>query len=196
VDAVRRAREVAAADDEPPRHDPRADDLARVVDVVDEAVQRADALSDAALDVRPFRGRQDARHEVERERALERRPVVAGGIERDPLLDEARIAAPSGGSDLLGTQRREPRGQGGRVGARRAVIVEELVVEPRGRAVGVLRQCDLHVAHLPILTLTAPVDHCPPGQDSTGDFANRALVRAGSRTPRLTWTASAPARAP
>ena len=54
ADAVRGAGEVAAADDQPPRHDPRADDLARVVDVVDEAVQRADALREAALDVRPL----------------------------------------------------------------------------------------------------------------------------------------------
>ena len=51
-DPVRGARERRARHDELPRHDPRVDDLARVVDVVDELVQRADALRQAALDRR------------------------------------------------------------------------------------------------------------------------------------------------
>ena len=66
--AVRGASEVRAADDQPPGHDAGPDDLALVVDVVDEAVQRADALHQPALDVRPTPRGQDARDEVERER--------------------------------------------------------------------------------------------------------------------------------
>src|SRR3954462_14366007 len=67
-DAVDDAGEVRAGDDQPPRHDPLAHDVALVVDVVDEAVQRPDALREAALDVRPLPGRQDPGDEVERER--------------------------------------------------------------------------------------------------------------------------------
>jgi hypothetical protein len=92
ADAVRGAREVAAADHEAPRHDPGADDLAGVVDVVDEAVQRADALREAALDVRPLGRRQDPQDEVQRERALERRAALAGRVERDALLQEDRVS--------------------------------------------------------------------------------------------------------
>ena len=75
ADAVHGARELRAADDQPPRHDPLAHDLARVVDVIDERVQRADALCEAALDRAPFLAVEHARHEVQRKRpvAVERR---------------------------------------------------------------------------------------------------------------------------
>src|SRR5450759_3790392 len=53
-DAMHGAREVRARDDQPPVHEAHAHDLARVVDVVDKVVQRADALGQAALDVAPF----------------------------------------------------------------------------------------------------------------------------------------------
>jgi hypothetical protein len=43
-----------------------------VVDVVDEVVQRADALRQAALDVAPFLATEDARDEIERERPFVR----------------------------------------------------------------------------------------------------------------------------
>ena len=68
ADAVHRPREARPADDQRPRHDARAHDLARVVDVVDERVQRADPLRQAALDHGPLRGGQDARDQIERER--------------------------------------------------------------------------------------------------------------------------------
>ena len=54
-DAVRLARERGAGDDQLPRHDAVVDDLAPVVDVVDEAVQRADAL--VGIMPRGFSGR-------------------------------------------------------------------------------------------------------------------------------------------
>ena len=46
------------------------DDLALVVDVGDELVQRADPLGEAALELAPLVGGDDPRHEVERERAV------------------------------------------------------------------------------------------------------------------------------
>ena len=57
ADAVNGAREVRAGGHQPPRHEALAHDLARVVDVVDEVVERADALREAALDVAPFLAR-------------------------------------------------------------------------------------------------------------------------------------------
>ncbi|CAN5233345.1 hypothetical protein BH20ACT16_BH20ACT16_12440 [soil metagenome] len=155
ADAVRGACEVAARHDEAPRHDPRADDLASVVDVVDEAVQRADALGDAALDLRPLVGRQDPRHEVQRHRALERRPVLARRVERDPLLDEDRVASPPGGGKLFGPERLQAGCERGGVRSRLAVAVEQLVVEPGGRTVGRRRAPDLHVRHLVTFAHTA-----------------------------------------
>ena len=50
ADAVRGAGERGPRDDELPRHLAVVDDLARVVDVVDEVVERADPLRQAALD--------------------------------------------------------------------------------------------------------------------------------------------------
>ena len=50
---------------------------------------------------------QDARDEVERERAVLDRPVLAGGVERDALLDEDRVAAAAGGGEQLGAEPRE-----------------------------------------------------------------------------------------
>ena len=49
-----------------------ADDLLAVVDVVEKRVQRPHALLDAALEQPPFRGGDDARHEVEGDQPLER----------------------------------------------------------------------------------------------------------------------------
>ena len=48
-------------------NDPVLDDLLLVIDVVDERVQRVDALLQPALDPCPLRGAHDARDEVERE---------------------------------------------------------------------------------------------------------------------------------
>ena len=78
-DPVRGAREPRARHDQVPRHEPLVDDLAPVVDVVDEVVQRPDALRQAALDRRPLGRGDDARHEVERERAVADRVVGSSG---------------------------------------------------------------------------------------------------------------------
>ena len=101
ADAVHDAREVAARDDQPPRHDALADDLARVVDVVDEGVERADALRQAALDRDPLVGRDDPRDEVQREGAV-LGAVLAGQLEGDALLHEDGVAPAPGGGEVLG----------------------------------------------------------------------------------------------
>jgi hypothetical protein len=116
-----------------------------VVDVVDEAVERADALHQPALDVVPLGRGQDPRHEVERERAVANhaaagpigaRAVVAGRVEGDALLDEDRVAAVAGGGQQLGAEAGDLGGERDRVVARPAVGPEDLVEAAGLRAVG------------------------------------------------------------
>ncbi len=64
----------------------------RVVDVVDERVERPDPLSEPALDHGPLRCRQHSRDQIERERTVAAHPVGARDLERDPLLHEDRVA--------------------------------------------------------------------------------------------------------
>ncbi len=142
-DAVHRAREVRAAGHQPPRHDPLAHDLARVVDVVDEVVERADALREAALDLAPLRAAEHARHEVQRERPFVARlplsPLVSNVI---ALLHEHRVAAAARLDQAVGAEPLQLPHQRHRHGARLAVELEQLVqegrpgpvVECRGRA--------------------------------------------------------------
>ena len=105
ADAVDGAGEVRAGGDQPPGHEALADDLARVVDVVDEVVQRADALREAALDRAPFLAAEHARHEVQREGPFVRGAAVAPlGLEGDALLHEDRVAAPARLDEALGPE--------------------------------------------------------------------------------------------
>jgi len=136
ADAVRGAGEARAGDDQLPRDEPVVDDLAPVVDVVDERVERPDALGEAALDRRPLAGRDDPRHEVERERAVADRSVGvrAGGIERDALLREDRVASAAGLRERLWPERLQRIDERPGVGARRPVRLEHLVVEPLAHA--------------------------------------------------------------
>ena len=91
---------------------PLAEDLLAVVDVLDEAVERAHALRQPALDDRPLVGRQDARHEVERERPVAAGAAVGpGGVEGDALLDEDGVAPLARGPEPLAAQAAEHGGQ-------------------------------------------------------------------------------------
>jgi hypothetical protein len=112
-----------------------------VVDVVDEVVQRADALRQAALDVAPFLTAEHARHQIQRERSFMGWPATAARLERDPLLHEDRVAPASGVHQALRTKSLELLDQRARRGARRAVELEQLVQERRLRAVAVDRGC-------------------------------------------------------
>ncbi len=152
ADAVHGAREVRAGGDQAPRHEALADDLAGVVDVVDEVVERADALREAALDVAPFLPAEHARHEVERERAFRGSPpAAAAGLERDALLHEDRVAAAAGLDQPLGAQPPELLDERARRRPRRAVVLEQLIEERRLRAISVGRRCPHPRAHLEIL---------------------------------------------
>ena len=132
-----RAGEVAAADDQPPRHEPLADDRAAVVDVVDEVVQRGDPLDQAPLDDRPFVSRDEPRDEVERERPVAHRLAVGPRLVGDPLGDERRVAPPAGGHERLGAHRGQRPCEPLRVRVRRALGVEDLVgVSPNGLYAG------------------------------------------------------------
>ena len=127
ADSVHRTREGRAADHQRPGHDPRPDDLVRVIDVVDERIERADALGQAALDHRPFRARQYARHEVHRPGPIPSRAVVAGDLERDPLLHEDGVASPAGGLQARGSHAGQRGQHPGGVVPRRAVGCDALV---------------------------------------------------------------------
>src|SRR5271166_3011751 len=95
ANAVDGAREVWAGGHQSPGDETLAHDLPRMVDVVDEVVERADALGEAALDLPPFQPAEHARHQVQRKGALVRGPAHAAGLERDPLLHEDRVAPSS-----------------------------------------------------------------------------------------------------
>ena len=128
-DAVGGARELRPRDDQRPRHDAVVHDLAPVVDVVDEAVERPDPLREPALDRAPLVHGEDPRHEVERERAVDRGVAVgAADLEGDALAHEDRVAPMAGLDQALVPERLERGGQRRRVGARRAAAVVHLVV--------------------------------------------------------------------
>ena len=98
------------------------------VEVVEEHVQGRHSLHEALLDVRPLVGRDDARHEVHRERALEAR-VLAVDRERDARRPERGVAEPLAPSELVGAERPEPEGELAVVGTHLAALVDELVEE-------------------------------------------------------------------
>ena len=134
-DAVRRAREGRPRDHQLPGHDAVPQDLLLVVHVVDEQVDRAHALRETALDGAPLGRRQDARHEVEREGAILDRPVGAGCVEGDPLLDEDRVAPLARRAQALAAEPAKGVDERGRRRARLISPLEELVEEPRGGGV-------------------------------------------------------------
>ncbi len=68
-------------------------DLLAVVDVVDEAIQRRDALAQPPLDLAPLVGRDDARDQVERDQPLGAAvgaAVVLGAVDRERDADAAK----------------------------------------------------------------------------------------------------------
>ena len=116
VDTSGLAVEVLARRHQPARDQLVAQNVLLAVDVVEIHLQRAYPLGDAALEPRPFGGRDDPRHEIERER-----PLLAGQRERDALVDKR---AP---------ERIRTGGKLGRIG-RRQLGVDALVRSPDGAA--------------------------------------------------------------
>ena len=134
ADAVHGAREVRARHDELPGHEARTHDLPRVVGVVDERVQRPDALCEAALDDPPVRGRDDPRPEVHRQRPVAR-AVLTGQLERDALAQEDRVASPPRLRQAVRAETGERCDELRRVRRHRAVRGEDLVEEALARGV-------------------------------------------------------------
>jgi hypothetical protein len=102
--ALHGAGEAGPAHDQRPGDDPGPDDLVGVVDVIDEGVQRADSLGQAALDGRPLGGGEDTRHQVQRPGPISTLTVRARHFEGDPLLHENRVASLPGRPQGLGAE--------------------------------------------------------------------------------------------
>ena len=155
-DAERLALEAVAARDEPARDDPVVHRrLVADVEVVEEPVERGDPLHQPLLEVGPLVGRDDARHEVHRERALDALALAVDG-EGDAGLAERGVAHPLPLGQLVRGEAAEPVDEGlvvRRGASRRRTIglVEELagvvaVEQPGGHGpeptAGALRQRD------------------------------------------------------
>ena len=117
------------------RDDAVLDDPLLVIDVVNEEVERADALLQAALDEAPFRRRDNPRHEIERKDPLGS-GVVAVDAEGNAhvqerafrrLLATKEFAVGQSFDELAERARRRPR---------LAVGVEHLIEETAGFVVG------------------------------------------------------------
>ena len=98
-DAEEGTLELLAGQDELGRDHPIAEAVLRLVDVQQEQVERGDALDQAVLDDLPLGGGDDARHEVEREDALEAF-LLAGDGEGDALADQGQRLEPLAPVDL------------------------------------------------------------------------------------------------
>jgi hypothetical protein len=135
ADAVHGAGERRSADDQRPRHDAGPDDLPGVVDVVDEGIERADPLSQTALDHGPLIRGQDAGHQVERERAVTAGAIVGVDLEGDALLHEDGVAALARGGQRLRPQPLQRGDQALNVRPGHAVVLEQFIQRPDGNAV-------------------------------------------------------------
>jgi len=114
------------------RHDAGLDDALRVVDVVEEGVERAHALAQPGLQHRPLGRGDDARHDVERDQALGAFLLAVDGEgDADAVEGEFRLAPL--GLDARGRRARQPLRELAIVGAGRAAPFEHLVVAVRHR---------------------------------------------------------------
>ena len=106
-------------------------DALAAVDVLQEQVQRRDALRQAALDTLPFRVGQDARHQVEGEQPLGAASIAVNG-EGDALHQKGEVRQLPA---LLKLRRRHVRQLGeqpGVMGPRLPRPDEHLVIERAG----------------------------------------------------------------
>ena len=135
-DAERLATEALGGVHEPARDDAVTDRrLLTDVEVLEEPVERGDALHDAALDDVPLVGGDHARQQVHREGPLETLLVV-GEREGDALRAEDAVADELATLELLRREAGQPLDDSGVVRADRAVRGEDLV-EEGGPVVGV-----------------------------------------------------------
>ncbi len=107
LDADHLAPEVAGEHHEPARHDAVPQDLLGVVDVVHEAVERADPLLQARLDDGPLLGRDDPRDGVEGQDPLRTLAVVVVDGEGDAAVQERARRELGGAAQLARVHDRE-----------------------------------------------------------------------------------------
>ena len=127
ADAAHLPQIVFRAIDEIARHHAVVQDLAVVVDVLEERVERHDSLLQAALELVPFRPRHDARQQVGRDNLL-RRLLVAIHRERDALMQERALAHLLAQFELVHRQGAERVVEIFGVAPRQAVLPEHFVV--------------------------------------------------------------------
>ena len=121
VDVLHLRAILCVAQDQLRRDHAGAEDLLAVVDVAEECIERAHSLAQAGLEPLPVLGRQDARHDVERDQSF-RALVLAVDGERDADAMEEGVG--------FGTATRQP------VGRLRAQPRAVLAIVPTGRPVG------------------------------------------------------------
>ncbi len=97
-----------------------------MINVVEEEVEGVDALSQAGLDAVPLRGLHDARHDIERQHALDA-GAVAVDVERDAQVDERRVSRLLQPSELAVRQGFDRLDQQACFLARAAIAVEQFV---------------------------------------------------------------------
>lgn len=100
-----------------------------MVDVVEEEVQRRDALRQAALEIFPFLSRDDARQQVEGENLLRPR-LVAIDVERDALPEKRHVHRVPLQLERLRRQPLEVLAELAVVRARLPALIQHLVEEP------------------------------------------------------------------
>src|SRR3984957_14535396 len=155
-DAVHCSCEVWTAGDQTPGHKPLAHDLARVVNVIDEVVERPDALGQAALDGAPFLSAEHSGDEVEGEGSFMRSATLPARLESDALLHEDRITTTACLHETLRTE--SPKLGHKRLGRRagRAVKLKQLVTKRSARPVVPSLKRVGHGAHRRILAPYEP----------------------------------------
>jgi hypothetical protein len=141
----------------------------RVVHVVDERVQRPDALRQPALDRRPLGRGQDAGHQIQRPGAIALLAIGAGDLEGDPLLHEDRVATVAGRLERLRSEPLQRRHQRGRVRMGHAVGVDQFVAASGGDLVVIDRRRLDHIGHgTPRCTCSWPAPLRALGQPQGG----------------------------
>ena len=112
------------------------DDALLVVDVIDESVERGDALPQAGLDAVPLLARDGARDDVERPRAIDRAALLVIHGEGDAHRLDGEFRGLLAHADLLAPELRQIAHQRPPGDARAAARADQLIVQPgRGRRV-------------------------------------------------------------
>ena len=129
VEPCELAPEMFSRQDVVRRDDAVLEDALLVVDVVEEEVQRRDALRQPTLQILPLLGRDDARQQVEGENLLRSRRVAID-VERDALPEKGHVHRVPLELELLRRERLEVLAELPVVRPRLTVLVQHLVEEP------------------------------------------------------------------